>query len=294
MPGPDREISFSVVMPLYNKVKSVGSAVGSVLAQTFMEFELIIINDGSTDGSPEVVSTFNDPRIRVINQENRGVSNARNCGIRESRFRYVAFLDADDLWYPDALSTYRKLINSFEEARVFYTGHRITGAGSTGTGRSYYTNDLAKANAVAMAKYTHLAFSTGSVVVAKECFDAVGLFNEEMPYAEDRDMWDRLSQKFLFAGTEVVTMEYRISAENRISRQDCTINRPDLIAVSERSMFNTRSEKLFHGCQCFFRIVNNIRNRKKLKESLRLFFRFGDWVLLFTLCLVRYRAFRFR
>ena len=95
---------FSVVIPLYNKQDCIRNTVQSVLNQTFPDFEINIVDDGSTDRSLESARQFDDPRIRVFSKPNGGVSSARNYGIRQSRKKYIAFLDADDLWYPDYLS----------------------------------------------------------------------------------------------------------------------------------------------------------------------------------------------
>ena len=92
---------FSVIIPLYNKEKSVSSTLQSVLNQTFKKFEVIVVDDGSTDGSYDVVKQFKDERIRLIQKENGGVSSARNRGIQETKYDHVAFLDADDVWEPN-------------------------------------------------------------------------------------------------------------------------------------------------------------------------------------------------
>ena len=89
---------FSVVIPLYNKELSIINTIQSVLDQTFQNFEIVVVNDGSTDRSVEMVEQFNDPRIRIINKSNGGVSSARNRGIQEAKYELVAFLDADDFW----------------------------------------------------------------------------------------------------------------------------------------------------------------------------------------------------
>lgn len=95
------DIAFSIVIPLYNKEKSITTTINSVLNQTCGDFELIIVNDGSTDTSLEIVQSIKDERIRIINQKNGGVSSARNQGIIEAKFDWIAFLDADDLWEKD-------------------------------------------------------------------------------------------------------------------------------------------------------------------------------------------------
>ena len=95
---------FSIVIPLYNKAHTIERTLSTVLNQSFKEFEVVIVNDGSTDNSEEVIRNFtSDSRIKIINQENQGVSAARNKGVSLSSFEYVAFLDGDDEWLPDYL-----------------------------------------------------------------------------------------------------------------------------------------------------------------------------------------------
>ena len=89
---------FTVVIPLYNKANYIEKAINSVLNQTFTEFEIIVVNDGSTDESLEKIGHFKDARLKIINQENAGVSTARNNGVKEAKYDYVAFLVADDWW----------------------------------------------------------------------------------------------------------------------------------------------------------------------------------------------------
>ena len=91
----------SVIIPLYNKSQYIARTLDSVLAQTFQDYEVIVVNDGSTDDGPRIVRQYRDPRLRLVSQENRGLSGARNRGIAESRTDWVAFLDADDEWMPE-------------------------------------------------------------------------------------------------------------------------------------------------------------------------------------------------
>src|SRR5690554_3129002 len=105
----------TVIIPLYNKERSILKTVSSVLTQSFTEFELLIVNDGSTDNSLQMVSSLKDPRLRIINKENGGVSSARNTGIKEATNEWIALLDADDLWKEDHLKNF---YNRSEERRV--------------------------------------------------------------------------------------------------------------------------------------------------------------------------------
>lgn len=112
-------MKFSVVIPMYNTAPYVEATVRSVLAQEFSDFEVIVVNDGSTDGSERVVAAIGDPRIRLINKPNTGVSDTRNVGCREARGEYIAFLDSDDYWYPDHLSEAAKFFETHPEIKWY-------------------------------------------------------------------------------------------------------------------------------------------------------------------------------
>ena len=118
-------MKFSIVIPLYNKEKHVARAINSILNQTYQDFEIIIVDDGSTDFSYEEVKKINDPRIKIIRQKNLGVSSARNTGIKEAKNNYIGFLDADDKWKPDFLETIKKLIKDFPGAGAYATSYEI-------------------------------------------------------------------------------------------------------------------------------------------------------------------------
>jgi glycosyltransferase involved in cell wall biosynthesis len=107
---------FSVVIPLYNKAHTIKVTLNTVLSQSYGDFELIVVNDGSTDGGETIVAEFRDPRIRLINQLNQGVSIARNNGILASNRPYIALLDGDDEWLPNYLDTMRAAIKKFPDA----------------------------------------------------------------------------------------------------------------------------------------------------------------------------------
>jgi len=111
----------SIVMPLYNKEVEVERAIRSVLSQTVADFELIVVNDGSTDSGPSIVRNIVDPRIRVIDQKNAGVSAARNRGIEEAKADLIAFLDADDEWLPDFLETIRRMVIRYPDCGLYAT-----------------------------------------------------------------------------------------------------------------------------------------------------------------------------
>ena len=115
----------SVIMPVYNTAKYVEAAVESVLAQTFREFELLIVDDAGTDRSIELCRTYDDPRIRIISQANRGLAGARNTGIRNARGQFIALLDSDDLWAPEKLKKHVEHLLLSPEVGVSYAASKM-------------------------------------------------------------------------------------------------------------------------------------------------------------------------
>ncbi len=123
MTNRNQQPFFSVVIPLYNKANYISQCIKSVLDQSFSDFEIVMVDDGSTDGSVELVHGFLDDRIRLISQTNQGVSVARNTGITRATGRYVAFLDADDYWEPDLLETARRDITTYPSIEFWSCGY---------------------------------------------------------------------------------------------------------------------------------------------------------------------------
>lgn len=122
------EVLLSIIMPTYNNEKTILSAISSVCMSNSTEFELIVINDGSTDGTESVIRSINDDRVKLINQENRGVSASRNIGISSSQGRYITFLDCDDLYVPDAINLLLKYIkeNNFDLLSFGFYSEKIS------------------------------------------------------------------------------------------------------------------------------------------------------------------------
>ena len=182
----------SVVMPAHNVAWCVGRAVDSVLAQDYRERELIVVNDGSTDGTRALLGAYGDA-VTVVDQPNRGMSAARNAGIRQARGAYVAFLDADDWWLPRKLSQQVELMENRPEIGFCSTAARV----EDGEGRllnlwrcaSGATNILT----TLFAENATIAGGCSAVMVRKPLFDRVGLFDEHLGGFEDPDLWLRLA-----------------------------------------------------------------------------------------------------
>ena len=185
----------SIVIPLYNKEKFIAETIDSVVKQTFIEFELIIVNDGSTDASEGVVKEISDPRIKLISIVNSGVSIARNKGIEQAQFDWVAFLDADDWWAPTFLEEVARAIATFPNESIFASGrnrvfnniidryeHEYLPKEGTTRLVNYYKT---------ITKYLPL-INSSNVVIKKALFKNRGYFKPGQKQHEDHDLWLRL------------------------------------------------------------------------------------------------------
>jgi len=114
---------FSVIIPIYNKEKDVETTIKSVLNQTYIDYEVILVDDGSTDNSLDIVNAIEDDRIQIFTKQNEGVSKTRNYGITKAKAEYIAFLDADDYWYPNHLEILHHLIKKFPEEAWYATSY---------------------------------------------------------------------------------------------------------------------------------------------------------------------------
>lgn len=216
----------SIVIPLYNKEKSIIATLQSVIDQTYTDFELIVVNDGSTDKSLLFVEDFirvnNEEKIvnsiRLIHKENGGVCSARNRGIQEAKGEYVALLDGDDLWNKEYLAEQVKMIADFPDAAMWGINFAETDNGQlvrkleTGLPDGYrgYVE-----NYFEMKGRISDLFCSSSVLIRKDVFDKVGMFDERIKYAEDSDMWWRIIATCRVAFYDRYMVYYQFDAENR-------------------------------------------------------------------------------
>lgn len=192
---------FSIVIPLYNKEKYIRKTLESVFFQHFSDYEIIIVNDGSSDKGGEIVKELADPRIRYYETENRGVSSARNTGISLSEGKFIAFLDADDYWYPHFLEEIHTYICRFPQQKVFATA--IEFEYKSKISKAEYsikrTSDYEIVNYFeASCKQTAICSSSGAF--EKSIFESTGVFDTNVKRGEDTDLWVRigLHHKVLF------------------------------------------------------------------------------------------------
>lgn len=198
-------LMFSVIIPLYNKEKYIKRAVKSVLNQTFQNFEIIIVNDGSTDNSLAISKKIKDSRIRIFSQKNLGVSNARNFGIKKAKGKYISFLDADDEQTPQFLETIYNLILKYKTCHFFGTAFKRVCRDNSQHCTVYgKKKDCIVKNFIAQISKTGKFFiHISSIIVKKTVFDDVGYFfsqsnnyNSGTAIGEDFDLWIRISCKY--------------------------------------------------------------------------------------------------
>ncbi len=190
---------FSVIIPLYNKAPYVGKTIESVLGQTLGNYELIIIDNGSTDGSSEIVAGFTDPRIRTIRlDKNVGVSNARNNGVAIATATYITFLDADDWWEPTFLEEMAGLIERHPDAGIYGTGYYIVKNSKkrlapVGVGEEFVEGEINYCSVY--AKTLCMPLTSITIAMPKAVFEESGGFKPHLKLGEDFDLWVRIALK---------------------------------------------------------------------------------------------------
>lgn len=188
-------MKFSVVIPLYNKEKYIEATIRSVLSQTCQEFEVLVVDDGSVDGSLELAEKLASDRVRIIRQENQGVSVARNTGIEHASGEFICFLDADDQWRPEYLATIDALTNQYPESDMFVTAYAV----NMGGGKVHYSTRLEPETGCVPSYWLTLARGydfvwTSATVIRRETLIRAGLFKPGEKIGQDLDMWARVAR----------------------------------------------------------------------------------------------------
>lgn len=204
----------SIIIPVHNGARFISETVESVLAQTFTDFELLIVDDGSTDGLNVIVNEFiaRDPRIKYIHQENQGVSAARNTGFRSSGGRFIAFLDADDVWLCDNLQVKVERLQSEDtglvhsDAIMIDEHSKIIGPTLSGMEGNLLDSFLSWDGTQVPGP--------SSVLMRREVLETVGVFDEDMSTAADKDLFIRVATSFKISRVDRITWYYRIHNDN--------------------------------------------------------------------------------
>jgi glycosyltransferase involved in cell wall biosynthesis len=202
----------SVVIPVYNGEKTIRETITSVLNQTFLDFELLIINDGSTDSTLDIISSFKDLRIQFFSYPNAGLAATRNRGIALASGEYISFIDADDLWTPDKLEFQLKALQENPQASVAYswTNHIDE------SGQFFREGPHLTFNGDVFARLLLVDFvgNGSNPLIHTKVFAEVGGFDESLPEVEDWDMWLKLAARYNFVAVPIPQILYRMSVKS--------------------------------------------------------------------------------
>ncbi len=219
----------SVIIPLFNMGHYISDALNSVLSQTIQDFEIIVVNDGSTDDGAKIVQTFDDPRITLINQYNKGESAARNQGVRYAKADIIAFLDADDQWRPYFLETILTLSEKYPQAGVFATGI-VEIIDNKEVVHRYYSipNNGYEGIVPDFFKSTVLGdrfITCSSVALKKTVFIDASGFKEGNAWGSDADLWARIALRYPVAFNSKICSFYFITQHIKKAKERIAITK---------------------------------------------------------------------
>ena len=235
---------FSVIIPLYNKEKFIENTLHSVLNQTFTDFEVIIVNDGSTDKSEEKVLGFNDPRIHYYSKQNEGVSVARNLGIEKANSNYITFIDADDYWYPSFLNEMHINSNSFPEQKVFAAAVEIETIKNVIPAQY----SVLKMHECQIVDYFDASFKmtiicTSCAVFHKSIFEEIGNFDINIRSGQDTDLWIRIGLKKPVVFSSKILARYVYDHESLSKQAEYFSTKIDFAKFAEVEKSNSKLKK---------------------------------------------------
>jgi glycosyltransferase involved in cell wall biosynthesis len=204
---------FSIVLPAYNAEPFIQQTIGSILSQTYQDFEIIVVDDGSSDATGAVAAAM-DPRVRVLKQRNSGIALARNAGIGAARADWIAFMDHDDLWHPQKLAVQAETLERDTTCAIVY-GEFKRWDPSTPPQFNSETLEASRVDAALSGSILHRLVQTNWVllstaVIRKQVFEKVGLFDPKMPPADDWDLVMRAAEHFRFVKLAQQVALYRV------------------------------------------------------------------------------------
>lgn len=279
---------FSIIIPVYNKAACISTTLDSVLAQTFTDFEIICIDDGSKDDSVAVIQQFTDSRIRLIQQANAGVSAARNTGIAAAKEKWIAFLDADDWWHPNFLATLTELTIQYPNAQALATNYQSLAdsadwqpSACTGLNQPGQVEIITNLPKAWLNKHS---FCTGSIAIQKGLLDRLQpCFMLGETQGEDLDLWLRVAEQTAIYVIHSKLFVYRTQQQDslslsqqlehippfmhRLATRAVALKKPEYLdsanlLIQHGLLFNSR--KIFYRRQRFKAIQLTIKAKKPL------------------------------
>ncbi len=294
----------SVIIPAYNMARYTVEAIKSVLNQTFKDYEIVVVDDGSTDNTKELLQPYIEShQITYIYKENGGACSARNVGIRVSRGEYIAFLDCDDLWLPKKLEISIDLLDSHPEIGFVYSRAIIIDKKGDNL---WFSKERCYSGENALEKLIFRNFiRSSSPVVRKECFKKVGLFDETIFHPADRDMWLRISEYFPIKYINIPLIKYRVGEWSYFER-NIELAKAESLKVLEKTFERHKFPKRVKGRAIAYIYLNSSlaysrklelqKAKKEILTALRIYpFCVKSYIILFLLYLVgRYMPFIYR
>lgn len=288
---------FSIIIPLYNKEKFIENTLKSVLQQSFTDYEVLIVNDGSTDASEAKILAFNDSRIQYFYKDNEGASEARNYGIKKSKSEYITFLDADDYWYPNFLEEMFLTIGKFPEQKVFAAAIEIENPKNV-IPSSYSIPKSAESVIVNYfeASYQEGVIFTSCSVFHKSVFEAVGDFDPKIKSGQDTDLWIRIGLVYPVVFSFKILTRYIYDPNSLSKKPDILHQKLDFSKFTEAEKSNPAlkkfldlnryslaiKSKLINDKTNFYKFTSDI-NLSNLPLKRRILLRLPGFVLHFLL-----------
>lgn len=233
----------SVIIPLYNKALYIKRAIDSVLSQTYQDLELIVVDDGSTDGGGDIVKQYADPRIRYIYQTNTGECAARNTGIKAAITELTAFLDADDAYYPGFLAEIIKLQDSYPTAGMFAAAYCYVNSNGQTVPPRFKALPLFPWKGIIPDYFQCAAMGeppvcSSAVAIKRTVFETAGYFPAGEKNGGDRDTWFRIALHYPIAFSSYIGACYFRDAQNRVSSSTSTLGRRPMIETAKTALKN--------------------------------------------------------
>lgn len=256
---------FSVIIPVYNRDYCIARSIESVLAQSFQDFELIVIDDGSTDKTPQILTQY---PITVIRQPNRGVSAARNAGIKKAKGKIIALLDSDDEWKQDHLATHAAFFTANPAYKIHQTDEIWIRNGKFLNKKKIHQ----KKGGNIFYDSLHLCLiSPSAVAIKKELFDEIGLFREDFEVCEDYELWLRITKKYPVGFTPQATVIKYGGHSDQLSQKYFGMDRWRIKAMLPFCDDPKVAKVAIQKCEILLKGAKKHQNREILEEFIPIY-----------------------